>query len=79
MLYFYLEEGKLAEACIRFTTRDLTVGVFCESFQTLTDFMCLYNYIHVLVTHVKIIRTCTDNFHVRDNHMNVVRSHVLAT
>ena len=22
---------------------------------------------------------CTDNFHVRDNHMHVVRSHVLAT
>ena len=26
-----------------------------------------------------ISRGCTDNFHVRDNHMHVVRSHVLAT
>ena len=26
MLYFYPAEGKLAEACMRFTTRDLTAG-----------------------------------------------------
>jgi len=42
MLYFYLAEGELAEACMHFTARGLTAGVFCESFQALTDFMRLY-------------------------------------
>ena len=28
--------------CMRFTTRDFTVGVFCKLFQTHTDFMRLY-------------------------------------
>ena len=62
MFYFYLAEGELAEACTRFTTRDLTAAVSSESFQALTDFT-----------------GCIDNFHVRDNHMHVVRSHMLAT
>jgi len=66
MLYFYFAEGNLAEACMHFTTRGLIAGVSSESFQALTDFMRLY------VLH-------TDNFHVCDNHMHVVWSHMVAT
>ena len=69
MIYFYHAEGELAEACMHFTTRGLTAGVFRESFQALPDFMRLYrkfsvcdnhvrpSHIHVIVTHVKIICT----------------------
>ena len=42
MIYFRLAEGKLAEACMHFTTRGLTAGVFGKSFQALTDFMWLH-------------------------------------
>jgi len=62
MLYSYLAEGKLAEACIHFTTGGLTAEVFRELFQALT-YSC----------------GCTDNFHVCDNHMHMVRSHMVAT
>jgi len=37
-----IAEGKLAEACMCFTTRDLAASVFRESFQALTNFIRLY-------------------------------------
>ena len=42
MFYFYLAEGKLAEACVCFTIKGLTAGVSREPFLALTDFTWLY-------------------------------------